>query len=87
MLRLLAVKYPDRPFIVIGLTCVGRSVSVRGGDRVLTHLIVAPGESTPSCDLSQLAMRGAGGTRDVREGDNKFMDGIKVRGWCVRVCA
>ena len=70
--------YCNRPFIVVGMTCIGRSVSVRGGDRVITHIIATPAMSTPSCDLSQLVMRGAGQTRDKREGLNHFMGGIKV---------
>ena len=67
--------YPDptlaalagRPVIIVGsVGSLGRSVSVRGGDRVLTHIIAGLGPSVPSADASQLVMRGSGDTKRFR---------------------
>ena len=66
-MQMVAEKYPDRPFIVVGSAVVGRSMSVRSQNRVITHIIGAVRNAKTTADVSQLLMRAGGDTRVVRE--------------------
>jgi len=54
------------PLFIVGYNCVGRSVSVRGANRVITHIIAGLGGGRNSADVSQLCMRGSGRTKELR---------------------
>lgn len=65
------------PVIVAGYACLTRCVSVRGDERVMTHMILAPSKGKTVADMEQMAARGFGFTREQRE-KNGFLDGIET---------
>jgi len=54
------------PLFVVGYTCVGRSVSLRGSRRVITHMIAGLGRSKTTGEVSQLLARPLGDTKGAR---------------------
>jgi hypothetical protein len=65
----------DMPIIVSGFACIKRCISVRGNERVITHIIVSPTTGINVGDTHQTVMRPGGKTVDVRKA-NGFGDKV-----------